>query len=247
MLSAVILTKNEEKNIIDCIEHLNFVDEIIVVDDNSTDRTIDIVKNLPNKNIQIFTRAMNSDFSAQRNFALEKVTGVWVLYVDADERVEEKLRRDIQRAVAQSDFDAYKVIRKDIMWGHTFQYGETGNIRFVRLAKKGSGKWKGTVHEEWNVKGRIGLLSGNLLHYPHPTISEFLTEIDTYTTLRANELYKEGIRVKPYEILLYPVGKFVTNYFVKQGFRDGVPGFIHATLMSLHSYLVRGKVLLNEK
>jgi hypothetical protein len=109
---------------------------------------------------------------------------------------------------------------------------------------KGKGEWRGVVHETWRVDGRVGKLQNELDHYPHQTIAEFLAEINMYTTLRARELYGKKIQVKGFEILLYPKVKFIQNYFLKMGFRDGTAGFIVAVLMSFHSFLVRGKLWL---
>ena len=99
-LCVIILTKNEENNIVDCIESVNFADEIFIIDDFSEDKTIDIVKNLRNSKIKIFQHHLNNDFSSQRNFGLSKAIGEWVLYVDADERVLERLAR-IERMVIE--------------------------------------------------------------------------------------------------------------------------------------------------
>jgi hypothetical protein len=99
-----------------------------------------------------------------------------------------------------------------------------------------------TIHEEWKVAGPIGLLDEPLFHYPHPTISEFLKEINFYTTLKAQELYREGVWVGAEPIILYPIGKFIKNYILKLGFLDGTPGFMLSMMMSFHSFLTRAKL-----
>lgn len=239
MISAVILTKNEEKNLQKCLEGLSFCDEVVVIDDNSTDKTALIAKKY---GARVIHRALQ-DFSSQRNFGLEEAKGEWVLFVDADERVSKKLREEIQTAVIENK-NGFYVKRTDFMWGRELGHGEVGNIQLLRLAKKGKGKWEGKAHEVWQIKGEIGILSSPLYHYPHPTISEFITEINHYSSLRAEELKEEGTRASFITIIVYPKAKFFMTYIVKLGFLDGVSGLVLATMMSLHSFLVRGKLWL---
>jgi glycosyltransferase involved in cell wall biosynthesis len=246
ILSVIILTKNEEKNIIDCLETVEFADEILVIDDNSTDRTLELVSSLNNPKIKVITHDLNGDFSQQRNFALEKAKGDWVLFIDADERVSKKLQKSIVFYAHNTPLRGFYIQRRDILWNKKLMHGETGNIKLLRFVDKkfGSPKWSGKVHEVLEVKGETATIEGELLHYPHQTVQEFLSEINNYTTLRAEELVKRKTLVSSADIFLYPTGKFLVNYIVKRGFLDGVHGFIHATLMSFHSFLVRGKVYL---
>ena len=251
MLSAVVLTRNEEKNLVDCIESLSFCDEVVVIDDNSEDRTLEIAKKLKAK---VFSRLLNGDFASQRNFGLEKAKGEWVLFIDADERVTPSLRDEISKLVAGAitqltnhpitQYDGFYIKRSDFMWGRELKHGETGSMRLLRLARIGGGRWEGKVHEVWNVKGAVGQLQQPLLHYPHQSIASFLEEINLYTDIRAKELYQKGVRVHWWSVILYPKAKFFLNYILKMGFLDGLPGLIFAILMSFHSFLVRGKLWL---
>lgn len=248
MISVIVLTKNEEKNILDCLETISWADEIIVVDDNSEDRTVEIVENLKLKNLKIIKSELHGDFSAQRNFAISKAANEWVLFIDADERVAPELRREINDFLIEEknnpEFDGMYIRRKDILWGKLLKYGETGNIKLLRLARKKSGKWQGKIHEKWTVKGNIDSFSNYILHFPHQTISEFLKEINFYTTIRAAELYDNGVKTSLPQIIFYPKAKFLVNYFLKLGFLDGLEGLVFAIIMSLHSFLVRGKLWL---
>jgi len=245
--SVVILTRNEEKNILDCLESIKGTDEIIVIDDNSKDRTEEVIKTF-DKQIKIYKRALSGDFSAQRNFGLLKAKNEWVLFLDADERVPRELFHKINSALTDNKFDGFLIERRDIMWGRELKFGEAGNIKLLRFAKKNKGKWEGKVHEKWDIKGAVGELDNPLMHYPHQTISEFLSEVSLYSTIRANELKQAGIKVSAIDIILYPKLKFLLNYFVKLGFMDGLPGLTVALMMSLHSFLVRSKLwLLNNK
>lgn len=241
MITAVVLTKNEEKNIADCLESLKWCDEIVVVDDNSTDKTLELLKKTKAK---VFTRSLDGNFSSQKNFGLEKAGGDWILFVDADERITDALRYEIESTISNSlnTFNGFFIKRIDSIWGRQLKYGEAGSIKLLRLAKKDSGNWSGVVHEEWRVKGRVSLLKNPIRHYPHQSISDFLREINFYTDLRSKQLYDRGVRVYFWSIIIYPKGKFLLNYFLKRGFIDGMPGLVFAIIMSFHSFLVRGKL-----
>lgn len=248
MISAVVLTKNEEKNIKDCLDSLSWCDQIVIVDDNSTDKTLEIAKKTKAK---IYTRPLNSDFSEQRNFGIDKSSGEWILFVDADERVTPSLWYEIMQRtnVSIDNISGYLLKRMDFMWGKKLGHGETGNIKFLRLAKKNSGRWEMPVHEVWKINGNTATLKNYLLHYPHPGIESFLKEINYYTDIQSLELFRNKVSIRWPSIILYPAGKFILNYFIKLGFLDSVPGLVFALIMSLHSFLVRGKLwlLLNKK
>jgi len=246
MITVIILTKNEEENIGRCLESVKWCDEIIVIDDKSSDRTIEIVRKYK---ATIYPHPLNNDFSAQRNFGISKAKCEWILYVDSDEVVSDALAYEISNAIGLKDqnlngFNGFYVSRSDFIWGKRLKYGETGNIKLLRLARKNYGAWEGMAHERWKIKGPIGSLRNPLLHYPHKTLEEFLKEINFYTDIRASELKSKNTKVFFYSILLYPLGKFIVNYFIKRGFMDGIPGLIIATVMSFHSFLTRGKLWL---
>lgn len=244
MISAVIIAKNEEKQIVDCIERLSFCDEVIVIDDYSEDRTGEVAKRMGAK---ISKKRLSGSFSDQRNFGLEKARGEWVLFIDADERVSDQLASEIKdKTREESAVDGYFLKRSDHLWGKKMKHGELGSIHLLRLARRNKGLWIGDVHERWNVKGPTDYLTNELFHFPHQTLTEFLTEINHYTTMRAEEIFKKKERVKPSDVVLYPVGKFFVNYILKAGFLDGIEGLVFAYIMSFHSFLVRGKVWLRQ-
>jgi glycosyltransferase involved in cell wall biosynthesis len=241
MISAVVITKNEEKNIKECLAGLSWCDEIIVVDDNSDDKTQEIARKMGAK---VFARSLNKDFAAQRNFGLEKATGEWVLFADADERVSEALWYEVMAHTNDpaNAYSGFYLKRNDVLWGKELKYGEIGNIKLLRLARKDAGLWQGKVHEEWKIKGKTLLLQKSLLHFPHSTVETFLQEINFYTDLRAEELYKKKAKVYWWSVILYPKAKFFLNFVLRQGYKDGLPGLVFALMMSFHSFLVRGKL-----
>lgn len=241
MITAIVLTKNEEKNIKACLDSLSWCDEVMVIDDESSDKTREIAEH---SGATVYMRSLKNDFANQRNFGLEKATNEWVLFIDADERVPLSLNYEIL-SIINNPIDAgvgYKIRRIDTMWGRQLSHGETGSASFLRLAKKAGGKWNGEVHEVWQVKGTTKTVKNAILHYPHQSVTEFLTEINTYTDIRAQELYEKKKRYPVVMIAIYPVSKFIVNFFLKRGFQDGIPGLVIALMMSFHSFLVRGKL-----
>jgi|SRR3989344_2193058 len=242
LISGVVISKNEGKNIARCISSLLWCDEIIVIDDNSTDNTVNVAKEYK---VKLYQHNLNNNFAQQRNFGLENAAGKWVLFVDADEVVAERLQKEILSHIyAKNKINAYSIKRKDTMWGRELRYGDSGNIRLVRLGRKGCGKWEGMVHEKWNIEGRVGMLMEPLHHYPHQTVAEFISKINYYSTIRAQELFEQKVSVGPMQIIFYPKAKFLYNFFFKCGFMDGMEGFIFAIIMSFHSFLVRAKLWL---
>lgn len=243
LLTVIVLAKNEEKNIVRCVNSLLFCDEILIVDDNSTDSTVRKIKSLHDPKIKVFSRDLVS-FSDQRNWAIEKAEGVWVLFIDADEIVSPKLQSEIQKNIDKGDFDAFRIKREDILWGKRMKRGELLNFRLTRLAKKNAGKWIGAVHEVWDVQGAVGVINEPILHVPHESISNFLDEVDNYSTIRSEELFSHNVSSNVFSIILYPLSKFIVNYFFKKGFLEGNRGLILALMMTLHSFLVRAKLYL---
>ena len=246
MISVVILTKNEEKNILDCLETVNWADEIIILDDNSVDRTVEIAESKNLKNLKVLTRSLDGDFSKQRNYALSQAQNEWVLFIDADERITPQLRIEINDFIVEEKvkplINGMYIKRKDMLWGKLLKHGEVGHMKLLRLARKDSGIWQGKVHEKWVVEGETDTFENSLIHYPHQTVSEFLTEINLYTTIRAKELFEAQEKASILKIVVYPKAKFVQNYFFRLGFLDGIEGLVQAILMSFHSFLVRAKL-----
>lgn len=243
-ISVVVLTKNEEENIVDCLESVSFADEIVIIDDNSSDRTVELAKKYTDK---IFNHELNNNFASQRNFALNHVHNPWILFIDADEIVSENLKEEIQQAIKKPLFNGFYIKRVDYVWNRTIKHGEGGSVTLLRLAKKGAGKWRGRVHEVWRVNGETKILTSPLIHRPHSSVKSFVSDIDEYTEIRAEELHEQGKESNWFFIISYPIGKFVVDYLFKGGYKDGVAGFIYATIMSMHSFLVRAKLYLLSK
>lgn len=184
------------------------------------------------------------NFTSVRNAELAKVKTDWVLFIDSDEKITPELKEEIIKAISTNDYDAYYLRRLDNFLGRQLRHGETGNAKFIRLGRKDFGCWVRPVHEKWEGSGRVGTLKNPILHDAHPTISSFLDKINKYSTLEAEYRFALGKKSSLWKILIYPFAKFKLNYFVRLGFRDGVPGAIMAAMMSFHSYLTWTKLYL---
>lgn len=243
MISAVIIAKNEEKNLSRCLKSLSWSDEIIVIDDYSVDRTREIARKY---RARVFFRHLDGDYARQRNYGLKKAAGEWVLFVDADEVVSKELAAEIKEKItcpARRE-NGFYLKRKDWFGGRWLNHGENGRVELLRLGKKGHGKWQRKVHEIWQISGRRGKLKNPILHFPHQTIGEFISKLNDYSSLHAQVLYEQGRKVGLLEICLFPLGKFFQNYFLRRGFLDGTAGLIMAICMSFHSFLARAKLYL---
>jgi glycosyltransferase involved in cell wall biosynthesis len=240
-LTALILTYNESERIERCIASLSFCDTVLVVDNYSTDDTVAKAKKAGAQTIQ---QELDS-FSAQRTFAMKQAQTEWVLFVDADEVVPSELAEEIKATLVSPSFDAYFLKRIDFWCNRELRFGELTAARtkgFIRLMKQDSGTWKGNVHETFLPTGTAGRLNHALHHYPHASVTEFLLDINEYSTMRARELYEQQYPFRITDLLLKPNVKFLYTFFWLQGYRDGAPGFIYSFMMSFHSFLVRAKL-----
>lgn len=240
-LTAVILTFNEESNIGDCVKGLQFCNEIIIVDSGSTDNTVKIAAKL---GADVYDHSFKN-FSDSRNFGLKKSHGDWVLFVDADERIPDQLKKEIISKVNLNNSTAgYYFKRNDFMFERWLKYGETAKVRLLRMAKRDAGVWERSVHEIWQVKGKTEEMSNAIEHLSHSSIEEFVKKINYYSSFDAKEYYQNGRRARFWHLLAYPVAKFGQNYFWRGGFLDGEAGLVFAVLMSFNSFLIRAKLWL---
>jgi len=153
------------------------------------------------------------------------------------------LRTEVKREIKKGRCEGFYLKRKDFVFGKWLTHGETGRVKLLRLAKKKAGRWTRKVDEVWEIKGKTATLKNPLEHFPHPTVSEFLKSINFYSSLNARQLYEEKKRTCLWD-WGKPLAKFIQNFVFRLGFLDGMPGFLVALFMSLHSFLVRGKLYL---
>lgn len=257
-ISAVLIIGEEDADIVQkSIKSVSFCREIVLVFDmdcpgsqkiqEDIQKEIEVSNEFTQNNIKIYHRALNQDFAAQRNFGLSQASKVWVFFIDADEVVSEELKTEIVNFFSSGSLEktaGFCLHRDDYIFGKKLKYGETAHLKLIRLGKKDNGKWRGKVHEEWAIEGPISELVNPLKHYPHQAIAEFLTKINFYTDILAKSWFKEKKNIHLWQIVLFPVGKFLQNYFLRLGMLDGTAGFIMSMMMSFHSFLARSKLWL---
>ena len=238
-LSVVILTKNEEKNIKACIESISFASEILVIDDNSTDSTRTIAKKMGAK---VYIRTLD-DFASQRNFGLTKVTGDWVLFIDADERVPRELAHEIVDSINSEDEFFYKIPRKNKIFGKYLEHTDWYPDYQYRLFEKGKGKWGRKVHEQLETKLTGRELDKSLLHDNYETIQQFVDKnFGIYADYEADLLISSGYKFQPADLVSKPINEFLRRFFASRGYLDGVHGLVASTLVSFGTFVVYAKV-----
>lgn len=244
-ISLLLITKNESANINTWktwLPKLKLVNELIVVDSQSTDDTVKKIQKLANKKLVVKTLDAENphNFSSLRSQAIDKCKNDWILWLDADETPSPKLIKFLNHF--NSTNYNYSFPRRDTFLGEKLHHGETVNQSFLRFFNKNFGKFQGAVHEIWQTTKPVVTTNYIIYHHPHPNFYSFIQKINLYSSLRAHELKKQGIRTNLFLIMLYPIAKFVQDYFFYQGFRDGTKGIIFAIGMSFHSFLVRAKL-----
>lgn len=238
-LSVVIITKNEERNIRECLETVNWADEIIVVDSFSTDNTVEIARGYTDK---VFQRAF-TNYADQRNFAASLASCPWILVVDADERVTPDLKAEIQQVLSDNSFSGYRIPHLDYIFGKPIRHGGWYPQYHVRLYRKDMGRWEGEVHEKVILEGKVGCLRNPLIHYSHLRIANFLHKLNQYTSVEADYLYRRGQRTNILKLIFWPPVVFVYKYFYRLGFLDGFHGLVLAVLLACYHFVKHAKLL----
>ncbi len=236
-ISAIIIAGSEEKNIADCLESVKWADEIVVVNSESTDRTVEIAGRYTDK---VFIRKWEG-YASQKNFSLEKASNEWVLSLDADERVSPELldelkTLDFSRAdgfyVPRRNYFLNKVVRS-CGWSPDYQ------LRLFRKSKTTLTSRR--VHEGFSVYGRREHLKGELIHYTHTSIAGTLAKINEYSTLEAEEK-SERIHVTAPKIFFKPLWAFFQHFIIRKGFTDGVHGLMVSIIHAITKTQVYMKI-----
>ena len=238
VLGALVLTYNEEENIEDCLESISWVDEVVVVDSYSEDDTLELASKYTDK---VFKRKFD-DFASQRNFGLDRLESDWVLILDADERITDRLREQIEGILEAPGAEGYQVSRKNYFLGRWIKYCGWYPDYTLRLFKLEGNRYDGLVHEGVDIKGEVKKLEEPLIHYTYQGLEEYLDKINHYTTLDAKEKYEKGVEKGLVYFLFRPVVEFIKKYILKQGFRLGRPGFILSILSAYYQFLKYAKL-----
>jgi glycosyltransferase involved in cell wall biosynthesis len=234
-LSVVIIARNEEENLPRCLKSVSFADEIILVDSQSTDRTVEIAESFGARVSQVEWKG----YGPAKQSALNRACGKWVFSIDADEEVTPRLREEIKQIIAaDGPHDGYSVNRMTNFLGRWIRHSGWYPDRVLRLFKRANGKFSSDIiHEEALVEGSIGQLKNDLLHYSYPDLESYLERSNRYTTIGAEAAYKIGKRYHFFSLLIKPLAAFSKCYLTGLGFLDGVEGFMIATLSAKAAFV----------
>src|SRR3989344_3085856 len=237
-ISVVVNTLNEEKNIKRAIESISWVDEVLVCDMYSEDKTVEIAKKLGAK---VVLHKKTGFVEPARNFAISKTSNDWVLILDADEEVPSKLAEKLREISEQAQVDFVEIPRKNIIfdkWMQASMWWPDYNVRFF---KKGSVIWSDKIHIPPTTSGRGLKLESEaemaIIHYHYMNVFQYLERLNRYTDVQAKELVKDGYKFNWQDLIRKPLGEFLGRYFANRGFNDGLHG-ISLSLLQAFSFLI---------
>lgn len=238
-LSAIIITKNEEDIIADCLESVSFCDEILVIDNNSTDRTVEIAQRFTAKIVP----GVGSDFAALRNIGIKKAKGKWLLYIDADERVTTELKEAILEKISDKTTkeSAFSLKRKNFYLG-TYEWPQIEEI--PRLFKKTDlQEWYGALHESAKVTGEIGQLDGFLEHFTHRNLTYMVTKTNTWSVTEATLRYEANHpQMTWWRFPRVMLGAFFNSYITQKGYKVGTAGLIESMFQAYSMFITYAKL-----
>ena len=243
-LSVILITRNEEANLADCLASLEGIaQQIVVVDTNSVDSTLEIAKNY---GAVISQPADWPGFGPQKNRALDLATGEWVLSLDADERLTPALRSEILTAIHHSaHVDCFAIPRLSWYCGRFIRHSGWSPDYVDRLFKRGTARFSDDlVHERLIPAGQVAKLENPMLHFSFMNFSQVLQKIDRYSTASAEQAFMKGRRSNPLKAILHGLWAFIRTYFIRAGFLDGYQGLALALSNAEGSYYRYMKIWL---
>lgn len=242
MLTGIVITRNEEKMIGDCLDSISFCDELLIVDTGNTDLTNKIAAS---KKARI-TTSRGTDYSHFRNDGLKAARGEWILYVDSDERVSPALQSDILNQISDpsSDFSAYRIARTNIFLGRRMKYGGWGGEYVIRLFKKSQlYKWENPLHEQPKFSGRLGTINSELLHYSHRDLSSMLEKTLEFTLYEAKLRIDSGHpQMTWWRFFRVMFTEFWLRFVKLSAWRDGTEGVIDGLFQVFNTFIIYARL-----
>jgi glycosyltransferase involved in cell wall biosynthesis len=245
-LTVVIIAKNEEANIEETLKSVSgWADEIIVVDDHSTDRTAEISK----KYARVLSRRMENE-GIHRNWAYAQAQNSWVLSLDADEKVSEELKIEIRREIKNTAHAAFDIPLRNYIGNYWVRYGGWYPASKVRLFRKEKFKYEEVqVHPRVFIKGSCGHLKSDIIHKGYPDIEHFLSSVNRQTSLEAKKWIDTNRKMRLGHMLWRVIDRFFRRYVRKKAYKDGIYGFVIAFFDSLYQLLsfIKYREIINKK
>ncbi|HEX6977574.1 MAG TPA: glycosyltransferase family 2 protein [Patescibacteria group bacterium] len=225
-LSVLIIAKNEEKMIGECLESVGWADEVIVIDTGSNDATKEIVKK---HGVKVVSYLKGKNYSEWRNYALKLVSNDWILFVDADERVTPGLKDEIRKTIEESGgFSAYAIPRRNVFLGHEMRHGGWWPDYVLRLLRKEKVKgYRGEVHEQPEIEGEVGKLKEPFIHITHRSLTEMVEKTNKWSEIEARLMFEANH--PPMNVIRFMTAMFREFWYrgiIKLGFLDGPVGII---------------------
>lgn len=246
-LSVVVSAYNEERNIEKCLKSVTFADEIILVDNQSSDKTKKIASKYTKK---IFTRANNIMLNKNKNFGFTKAGGDWILSLDADEQVTMELRKEILQVIkAETEINGYWIPRKNIIFGKWIEHSIWWPDYQLRLFRRGKGRFpERHVHEYIEVKGQTEKLVYPLMHDNYTSISQFIQKMDrVYSENEVESYILKRKRVEWQDAVIFPLKDFMKTFFAQGGYKDGLHGLVLSILQAFYAEVVFAKIWERQK
>lgn len=237
-VSVVVLAKNEEQNIGDCLASVQWAAEIVVIDDNSTDRTVEIAKEM---GARVVTRALDGDWGAQQTFAIGEASFPWIYILDSDERVTPKLAERIRELVLADDRShAYCHARLNYFWEQPLRHGGWFPDHVIRLLPREGTYASGRVHQKICHECTEVTLPDDfyVVHYPYRDWQHYFNKFNVYTGLAARKMQESGKKAHLWDFILHPFWASFRMYILRGGWRDGRIGFV---LAAFHYFYTMAK------
>ena len=240
-LSVAIITKNEEKNLPDCLKSVFFANDIVVVDSGSTDMTVEIAQDF---GCRVFIEEWKGD-GPQKNSAVDKCKHKWVLVVDADERIPKETAHEIMRIINDPESaDAYSFPRRNYFKGRWIKYCGWWPDRITRIVKKSKGSFTPTIHHgRWQTSGVLKKVDVPIDHYSYRDYSDMIALLNPKSSNMAKELFDAGNRANIFTPFIHGIAMFIKVYIIRLGFMNGFDGFVIALTRASGTFFKYAKLL----
>lgn len=242
-ITVIVITENEEKNIKDCLESAEWADELIVVDSNSSDSTVQIAKTYTNNiyNVDI------KNVTEKRKFSVDKASNDWIFFLDADERITPELKDELLNLSANNEIDAYYINRKNYYLGKPINHcGMNPDFHIRLFNRKKATVNDRIVHEGIVVKGKTAKLTNCFLHYTVNDFRELIKKINYYSTMESLVHFQNGKKITKAGAFTHMIAAFLVMYISRKGFKDGAAGFFLSTADALTNFMTHLKLLKNQ-